>query len=174
MIKNRAYVLNTGEVAAAANQIVFDLFNPANSGEDVLIKAMYIVPKTDVAVTGVVSPKFDVFRTSAIGTSGTTVGYSATTAIRTITPLDSENVPPNGITARIVPTGGATSAAYLISEYPFSEETNAGTFVNAQINALGELAPIVLHQGQGFAVRQGSVASLNSYMFIVVFELETA
>ena len=170
---NRRYILNTDEVAVSASQNVFDLFNAAGSNDDVLIQAIYIVPKTDVAVTGLVSPRFDLFRTSSIGTSGQTVGYASTSAGRTITSLDSENVPNTAITARVTPGGGAATVAFLLNTYPFPEETSDAAQINSYQNILGDARPLVLHEGQGLVVKQGSVASVGSFTFIVVFELES-
>lgn len=164
------YILNTNEVASASSKIMFDLYNATGSGHKVKVNSLEIVVKTDVAVTGTLSPRYDIVRTSAIGTSGTSVGNnaSATTTASLISTDSSVSDLPTTITARVAPAAGATTLHWLGSAYPFSEETNAATYwVRNYLSA-----PIILAPGQGFSAKQGSVASVNSYIFIVTFEIE--
>lgn len=172
-MQNRKFILNTDELAVSASQICLDMYNPANSGDDVLVQAIYAIPKTDVAVTGVVSARFNIFRTTSAGTSGQSIGYAATSAGKTISPLDSENTYNSNITARVTPTGGAANGAFITHCYPFPEETADAAQSNSNQNILGEARPLVLHEGQGLAIKQGSVASVGSFTFIVVFELRS-
>lgn len=172
------YILSTDEIAGGANKVMFDIFN--NSGNEtppheLLLLAFYIAPKTDVAVTGAVSARFDAFRTTAIGTGGTSNSYAApvSSAIN-ITPMDStaSNLSGGSVSARSAPTGGATTSAWLFGDYVFPEETDAGVHVAQSLNLLPDgpqIEPFVLHPGQGMKVIQGSVASVNNFVFTLVF-----
>lgn len=173
------YMLNTGEIAGGASKVMMDLFNASNSGVDLIILAAYITPKTDVAVTGAVSAVFNLNRTTSIGTGGTGHSYKGSAPlVLNITPFDT-NQPalPPGVTARQAPTGGATPADWILSEYVFPEETNAAAITQQNIdilNASEQTPPIVLHAGQGIVFSQGSVASVNSYVFTIVFGVGSA
>jgi hypothetical protein len=168
------YVLNTDEIVAGANKLVLDLYNATSSGFNMFIVSWSVMPKTDVAVTGVVSARFDLHRTSAIGTSGTTVPYMGTDPTKaSVVSLDTNDSPlPTGITARTSLTGGATITSWLTSTFVHPEETNAASFVNQHLNVLQNITkinPVVCGPGQGILVKQGSVATLNNYVHQIVF-----
>lgn len=171
------YVLTTGEVAGSAGGVMFDLFN-ATGGQppqDVVLLGLYAIPKTDVAVSGVVSARFDVFRTRSAGGSGTGHSYqsSATNALN-ISPFDTlQSSLPSQISARQAPTQPVLND-WLQSTYVFPEETSAAAIAAQGIQLLPDgqgIPPFVLHPGQGLVVMQGTVASVNSYVFKLIFGL---
>jgi hypothetical protein len=167
-----AYRLMVSPVTAGASQIFFDLFNLAGSNKVAIVTAIHAVVRGDVAVTGAVAVEAHVFRTSAIGTGGVaaTADGSATNAA-TIVKADSGTATlPTGVTARRLPTAGATSANWLSTAYLFSEETNAAIYALQNQDLLRGKC-FAIKQGEGLAVRQGSVASVNDYGFIVDFVL---
>jgi hypothetical protein len=168
------YILNTGEITSGASKVFADLFNAVTSGSRVIVSGIYIKPKSDVAVTGVVSPKFGFYLTTAIGASGQNVAYASSSATAaSIIPLNSEQAPlPTGITARTSPTAGATIAVRLASTFAISEETNADATAQQYRNVLKQGTEIVLNPGQGLVVKQGSVASVNDYEFEIYFTVE--
>jgi hypothetical protein len=116
-----SYLLTVPPVTVAANQRAFDLFNGASSGLLLKMLGLWPVPASDVAVTGLVSARFDVLRTSAVGAAGTAATYKGTaTTAPTVNPLDTANPAlPAAVTARSVPTGGATPAGWLFPAYVF-------------------------------------------------------
>lgn len=170
-----SYCLLVPEVVAGANKVHLDIFNGSDSS--IMITDYYISTKTDVAVTGAVSARFDIHRTATIGTGGTVATYNGTSpSSPTIYPLSSSNpdLPVNYplITARSAPTGGAASTGWIYPVYQFSEETNAGTILQQYYNILAtadETQPLVITASQGLTVIQGSVASLNNYTHIIYF-----
>lgn len=169
-----SYLLWIPPQAAAANKIFFDLFNGTGSGKTVEVNGIWGLAKIDAAVTGAVAIEAQLQRTSAIGTGGTAVGSSTTNTTPGIAAKDPTNpAVPAQITARLVPTGGATVQAHLFSTYLFPEETNAGTQLQQYQNLLPsineETQPIVLPEGYGIRIAQGAVASLNSFGFLVDF-----
>lgn len=95
----------------------FDLWNATGSGKKLRIGGLWTIPKLDVAIVGAFSTRFDVFRTSAIGTGGTAWNSKSATqdvAGGTVWPLDENNAAlPAGVTARQFPTGGATKSRWL-------------------------------------------------------------
>lgn len=168
------YILNTGEITVGANKLMFDFFNASPSKKDILIFGIYAVAKGDVAVTGAVSARFDIYRTNTVGTGGTSNTYGSTAKnIANISPLDTNNPAlPTQINARQAPTGGCTIEDWILQHYSFTEETNAGIYTQQNVNILNgitDMEPFVLHQGQGLMAQQDTVASVNSFVFRVIF-----
>lgn len=169
-----SYLLWVPVQAAAANKIFFDLFNASGSGKTLEINGIWAIPKSDAAVTGAVAIELSVSRTNAVGTGGATVTTSTSAATGGIAKKDPNNASlPAQITARVVPTGGATVEALLFAAYIFPEETNAGTLLQQFQNLLPavneETQPILLPEGYGIRASQGTVASVNSYGFLIDF-----
>lgn len=162
--------------AVGASKIYFDLFN--NQASTVLrLRKLFAVVATDVAVTGTLGIRLDVMRTSAVGT-GSTAAVGPTSASKTAAafwPFTPGNTLPAGVTARTVPTGGATDQAWLFPSYVFTEETNMSSHLPQFMNLLPELTTeqsIELPQGSGLKVVQGTVASVGNVGFLVVFTVE--
>lgn len=162
--------------AVGASKIYFDLFN--NQASTTLrLRKLFAIVATDVAVTGVVGIRVDTMRTSSIGTGGTAaVGpASASKTAGAFWPFTPGNTLPAGVTARVVPTAGATDEAWLWPSYLFTEETNISSQVTQFFNLLPELTTeqsIELPTGKGLKVIQGSVASVGTVGFLVVFTIE--
>lgn len=161
--------------AAAANKIYFDLFN--TSANTLRLRKLFAIVATDVAVTGLVGVRADAMRTSAIGTGGTTATTTAS-ASKTAAAFW-PNAPgltlPAGITARAVPTAGATDEQWLWPSYLFTEETNLSAHIPQFFNLVPELSTeqtIELPTNKGLKVVQGSVASVGNVGFLVVFTIE--
>lgn len=131
---------------ASANTVHWDLFNADAS---VVVRVLSILqnPNITTAVTGV-AVDWLLERTTAVGTSGTTITpWLADTADAA---LDAD------ITCRSKPTGGATASTDLRSYSLSSEETNAATIQVAAQGGL-ELVPASLlpaHGGPGIVLRQ--------------------
>lgn len=171
------YTWWTPPVVVGASKLYGDLFNASGSGKILELRGLWAIPKSDVAVTGVVAIEVGLYRTSAVGTGGTAHTYnggSASTA-HVITPWDTVNAAlPAQVTARSVPTGGATISALYWAQYLFTEETNAATFVGAFTNLLPTATMnqrLTLNEGQGLLVKQGTVASVGSLALLGIFTL---
>lgn len=162
--------------AVGASKIYFDLFN--NQASTVLrLRKLFAVVATDVAVTGTLGVRVDVMRTSAVGTGGTAaVGpTSSSKTAAAFWPFTPGNTLPAGVTARTVPTGGATDQAWLFPTYLFTEETNVSSQVSQFFNLLPELSTeqsIELPTGNGLKVVQGTVASVGNIGFLAIFTVE--
>lgn len=172
-----SYMLFIPVIGAGASKIFFDLFNASGTGKKIEIQGLWAVVKTDVAVSGTVGVEIQVARTSAIGTGGTAASYPSTSFTTPgITPKDTNNAAlPAGITARSVPTGGASVAAAMWQNYLFTEETN----VSSQVTQFFNLFPVTtmdsqtftLNEGEGIRVAQGTVASTGSIGFLLDFSV---
>lgn len=170
-----SYMLFIPVQAVGASKIYFDIFNATGTGKKLEFQGMWAIVKTDVAVTGTLGVELQVSRTSAIGTGGTAAVYPSTSFTAAgFTPKDSTNAAlPAGVTARLVPTGGATVSAAIWQNYIFTEETN----VSSQISQFYNLFPVntmdsqtfTLNENEGIRVAQGTVASVGSIGFLVDF-----
>ena len=171
-----AFGLMIPPAAVGASKLYFDLFN--GSAANILrMRKLFAVVATDVAVTGALGVRLDVFRTSAIGTGGT----AATTAASTSTTapgfwaFNSNNALVSGVTAHTVPTGGATSQQFLFPSFVFTEETNMSSHIAQYYDllpALPGMQSVECNPGQGMKVVQGTVASVGTIGFLVIFTVE--
>ena len=151
---------------AAARTTHFDLFNAAASGVVLRVLGVYIVP-TLAAVTGV-GLTWEIIRTSAVGTGGTT---------RTPEKHDSGNAAlPGGVTSRSKPTGGATTSATLYYPNASSEETSPFAGLSSILNHVPQVGPdaqaLVLREGEGLKVDQTTSSSVGSTNIVIVFTVE--
>lgn len=162
--------------AVAANKVYFDLFN-SQASTTLRLRKLFPIVATDVAVTGVVGVRVDVMRTSTVGTGGT-AAVGPTSSSKTAAAFwtaTSGNTLPVGVTARVAPAGGATDESWLWPSYLFTEETNVSSQIAQFFNLLPELSTeqcIELPTGKGLKVVQGSVASVGSLGFMVIFTIE--
>lgn len=168
-MSNQIWTLFVPKQAVGANKDYFDLFNASGGTHKIEVSSIIPVVSGAVAVTGVVSVDLFLTKTSAIGTTGTAAtlqGTSLTAAtFSTVTPPP--GVMPTGITARLTPGGGATTGAVLRWTTVFTEETNAGTYINKEMVNQN----IILPNGVGLKVIQGGVASVGNIGFNVTFGL---
>ncbi len=174
------YLYATPAAAAGASKLYFDLFNAAGSGKVIDVRGIWLIAKTDVAVTGAVAIRVDLYRTSAVGTGGTAHSYkSATIDVGggNICPMDTTNAElPAQITARWLPTAGATISEWLIPTYGLGEEAaTSQAYMTQYQNLLPMLTwgqRFALREGQGLLAKQGTVASAGSIGFLVAFTME--
>ncbi len=170
------YSLFIPHQTAGANVIHFDLWNGAGSASWLKLHCVQPVVSGEVAVTGAVSVALFLERTSAIGTSGTAATYEGTDpTATTISGIDTTQRCSPSITARRLPTGGATAGAVLDHCNVFTEETNAGAYavsINlARPSGLTDVPAVTIREGSGVRVVQGSVASVGEVGYNVVFEV---
>lgn len=156
---------------AAARTTHFDLFNATGSGVILEIWGIYIIP-TLVAVTGA-GLTWEIIRTSAVGTGGTTL---------TPRPAETTNTAlPAGVTARLKPTGGATTDHVLLSPNTSSEETSPYAGMASQLNHLaglmgssmgGPTQPLVIRENEGIKIDQTTNSAVGSTNVVVIFSRE--
>ena len=174
-MQDKEYVLLTGDISVGASKQYVDLFNSSASGQIVYIDKVYIRPTSDVAVSGVVSARFNLLRTSTVATSGQSIGYaSASETAATIYPLNSRQPAlPSGITARTLPVGGSTVTARIGTAMAFPEETNAAVTLSQNLDVL-KADRIVLNPNEGILIKQGTVATVGSFEIEIHFSVEEA
>ncbi len=174
------YFYNVPAQAVGASKLYCDMFNAAGSGKILDIRGIWIIPKTDVAVVGALGIRVDLYRTSAVGTGGTAAAYKSPTpdvAGGNIMPMDTTNAAlPAQITARALPTGGATISEWMFASYTLGEETPTSmAFMTQYQNILPVLnwgQKLALNEGQGILLKQGTVASTGSIGFLVAFTVQ--
>lgn len=165
------WVVNTGNTAhvAAARTTLIDLFNASGSGKILRVTGIYVIPAL-AAVTGV-GQTYEVIRTSAVGTGGSTA---------TPQTFDTDNTAlPGQVTARTKPTGGATTSATLLFLNGSSEETSTYAAMASQLNHIpngGDFGIaetcLILREGQGVKVDQTTNSSVGNVNVCVVFTVE--
>jgi hypothetical protein len=160
--------------AGGAAKDHFDIFNASGSGVLLELRGLWAMPSIIAAVTGTLSPDFDLYRTSAVGTGGATIGYKQA-AFPSISPMDTNNANlPAGVTMRGAPTGGATVSEALFTSYVTQEETQAGAQLMQWQNLLPETAMgqrYTAREGQGFKFRQITAGAAQNFSFFGVFTL---
>ena len=162
--------------AVGASKLFGDIFNAVGSGKIIEVRGIWAIPDTDTAVAGALGIQILLLRTSAVGTGGTAPTYNGGTAetTGTIIPQDTNNSAlPAQITARALPTGGATISAFYWGQFVCGEE--AATSM-AYITGFQNLLPIgvmtqriTLREGQGILLKQGPVAATGNMCFLILF-----
>ncbi len=151
--------------AGAQNQRTIDIFNASGSGVIVKVRKAFIQCNL-AAITGV-GHQFDMIRTSAVGTGGTTL---------TGRPSDSTNAAiPAQVTARSSATGGATESFVFFSASVDPEETRPGAALMGMINWVPEgpnVQEIVCREGEGILVKQitNNTAGIWGCLLVVTIE----
>lgn len=169
-----AYRMYVSSSAVGAGQVHFDLFNATGSGKTMIVTSIRPVPNLDTAVTGVVSIRLYLTRTTAVGTGGTAATAEGTSLTATTISQFSaaDSAPPAQVTARLRPTGGATAGAVLGEVQVAPEETNGSFgYMAPMLDMVGHPNGVTVATNTGIRVVQGSVASVGSVGFIVDFSL---
>lgn len=168
-------------VTTAAATDFFDIFNAAGSGKVIRVRGLWPVIQVTAASAVVPSWEFHLYRTSAVGTGGVAGTYNSATAPSTggvnITPLDSTaSALPAQITARSLPTAGATAQHFVFPLLLTSEETNPAAYLFQGINFIPELAhdqPLEIQEGQGLKLRQvtATASTGTNFGWLMAFTL---
>ena len=160
--------LSTPSNALVAPTTLIDIFNAAGSGVSLKIRKLFF-QQVYVATTGT-NVSFDIVKTSAVGTGGTAVVPRSADS--------TDPALPAGVTARAVPTGGATNNfVYTTVGTLFGEETDIPSRAAWGINALAEgneLKELTLNEGEGFAVKKtvGAVTTSGTWQLLVVMSVQ--
>lgn len=164
--------------AVGANKLFADVFNASGSGKIIELRGIWAISDTDTAVTGALGIELLLLRTSAVGTGGTAPTYNGGSASSTgtIIPFDTANSAlPAQITARALPTGGATISAFFWSQFvPGEEAATSQAYMTAFQNLLPHTIAgqrITLREGQGLLIKQGAIAATGNLAFLTVFTL---
>lgn len=172
-----AYRLFVPAQAVGASLVYFDLFNASGSCAELEVLTVLPVVYGSTAVSGLVAVDLYLTRTSSIGTGGTAATSEGTSlSAATFTSLNNSQTLNASVTARLTPGGGATAGAVVASRSVSTEETNAGSYIQALdlIRAGYDSNPaLIVRQGTGIRVIQGSVASVGSIGFEVTFRFSS-
>ena len=174
------YYYATPAAVVGASKLYVDLFNAAGSGKVIDIRGIWVIPKTDAAVVGALGIRVDLYRTSAVGTGGTAWAYKSATpdvAGGSVWPCDTANAAiPAQITARHLPTGGATIAGWIFPTYSLGEEAaTSQAYMSQYQNIMPALTwgqKFTIREGEGILLKQGIVASAGNVGFLIAFTLE--
>ena len=174
------YFYCTPGAAVGASKLYLDLFNATGSGKIIDVRGIWIIPKTDVAVVGALGIRIDLYRTSAVGTGGTVAAYKSATpdvAGGNINPSDTNNAAlPAQITARHLPTGGATIAQWLFATFSLGEETaTSQSYMSQYQNILPNLVwgqKLAIRENSGILLKQGTIAATGTIGFLIAFTVE--
>ncbi len=166
-----SYVFFIKSSAGAAAKDHFDIFNAAGSTSVVELRGLWVMPNLIAAVAGTVSPDFDLYRTSTIGT-GTAMPYKGAT-FPNISPMDTANAAlPAAVTMRHTVTAGATAAEALFSVFVTQEEIQAGAQLGQFYNVMPETAigqRLAIRAGEGVKLRQITAGVAQNFAFFGIF-----
>lgn len=169
-----AYIGFIPAQAAGASKVYFDLFNATGSGVMLRVKSVEVIKDGSVAVTGALSIKLYLTRTTAIGTGGTAATTeSASLTAPGLNKMNPANANlPAGVTLRSAPTGGATAGSVIGEVHVFPEETSASSYeyIDFLIAEAADIQPLFVPENTGIRVVQGSVASVGNTGFNIIFE----
>ena len=128
-----AYLYCSPPVPAAVGKVYLDLFNAAGSGKVVDVRGLWLVPKIDVALTGLVAVRGDLYRTTTAGTGGAAaVRDNAASAAPDPAGgafskyAESDPDLPALVTARVAPAGGAALGRWLLPWQPKARDYSKG------------------------------------------------
>jgi hypothetical protein len=175
------YLYQAPRVTTAAATDYFDLFNATGSGFTLKILGLWSIIQIVAATAFTAAWQWSVIQTSAVGTGGTGHGFEgaaapATGVINISRVDDADAVLPAQITARSIPTGGATAQKFLFDMWLLPEETLATTIDMAFWNAIPVGRAVkepIIPQNKGLKVRQvTAVASTNmNFGWLLAFGL---
>jgi hypothetical protein len=163
-----AYTGNTAHVAAARTALL-DIFNATGSGKIVEVVGIFIIP-AQTAVAGI-GQTYELVRTTAVGTGGTTLTPAG---------FDANNIAiPAQVTVRTKPTGGATAGTTLALVNGSSEETSPYAAMASQLNHVPmanvhgpNQNGIVIRENTGLRIDQTTNSSIGNVNVMVCFTLE--
>ncbi|MBI2476298.1 MAG: hypothetical protein HYV67_03580 [Candidatus Taylorbacteria bacterium] len=169
------YSWQSNSVGGASKKMI-DIFNASGSGKILKITRISLYARQTAAVVGNTTP-FEVYRTSAVGTGGTTI---------TADKYDSSDAAvPAQITARDGPTGGATlSGGALLAPLLGTEELGDGTYyghfrragvaLNTPyvFNGSTTERQLTIREGEGITIQNGPLAATGNVVIIVEGTLE--
>ena len=155
------------------SEVFWDLFNAAGSGYTIAVSSVRPIVSGAVAVTGVVGIDLFLTFTSAIGTAGTAATRTGTSftasTFGSVNPVYGEL--PGDITARRLPTGGATVDNLITMTEVFGEETSTGLYLEKEMLTGNFPEEILIPEGFGIQVAQGAVAATGNVAFMIHFAL---
>jgi hypothetical protein len=175
------YLYQAPRVTTAAATDYFDLFNATGSGKKIKILGLWSIIQIAAAAAFTAAWQWSVIQTSAVGTGGTAHAFEGAAAPATgnlnISRVDDNDAAlPAQITARSIPTGGATPQKFLFDMWLFPEETLATTIDMAFWNAIPVGRAVkepIIPENKGLKVRQiTATASTNmNFGWLLAFGL---
>lgn len=152
--------------APAASKVHWDLFNASGTGVTLEVHGIYVGFNSDVAIAQALGIRFDLHRTSDIGT-GSAIPNEQTTITNTFAAIDPADIgsKPAGVTARAAPSPAPTLTAWIGQTYLSTEEINSslgayvGPFQNMiRYEQMDDMRQLTIPENQGIALRQGPVS----------------
>ena len=170
-VRTYPYRLFIAKSPTGQDEVFFDLFNAEASGVDLRIISVRPIVSGAVAVTGLLGIDLFLTFTSAIGTMGTAATRTGTSL--TASTFGATNPKPGeldgNITARRLPTGGATTAAFITMSQVFTEETDPATYLDKDLLTGNFPEELIVPADTGIQVKQGVVASVGNIAFMIHF-----
>ena len=166
--KNQTWMIQTGFTPCTTSTKFIDFFNATGSGK--IVRILQIGLQKDMsAITGV-PLRFDLLRTTAVGTGAATAAVA----------IDlSNSALPAEITARIKPPAGATLSTLIVSRMYHSEETNVAAQIQeahpywpamALYDGSGQI--LTLRENQGITLQQITTSIVGLYNVYILFTVE--
>lgn len=179
------YGLNIPQLGAAANAYQWELFNHPSSGKTLVVRGVWPIPQLDTANAAGVFPRFEFYRTTAVGSGGTaSVAFeSANTIAANFFRLDPGDASLSShISCRTkltsIVTGTFLFPNYINSAMSLTQAAFPGSAVAAlqqNINLVPQREfgeELVVRVGTGIAARQGTVAAAGNIGWLIEFTVD--
>jgi hypothetical protein len=180
------YTVQLPQIDGAANRYHWELFNGATSGLTLTVRYVAGASSSDTITTNNLANRFDLFRTTALSSGGTAfTTESSSTASANFCRWDTnDSALPSTVTLKTVVTS-ITTGAWLCPRFVTAALGVASRWDVTMADRLNWLAgeatddpgvewlsskPFVLRPGQGLAIRQGTVVSARSFVWLLEFE----
>lgn len=178
------YGLNIPQLLVGANVYHWEFFNHPSSGKTVVVKGIWPIPELSQANAGIVVPRFELFRTTAVSSGGTaSTSESNTTTVANFFRLNPTDTSLSSHISAKTRLTSITTGTFLWPCYVASAVSALiGGAVNAAVAAQMQgmnLIPqrefgqeLTIPPAQGIVMRQGTVASVGSVGWLLEFTID--
>jgi len=179
------YGLNIPQLLCGANVYHWELFNHPSSGKTLTVRGIWPIPELSQANAGIVTPRFETFRTTASASGGTaSAAFESSSTILAnffrMNPNDASLSSHISCRTRLtsITTGTFLWPCYVASNVSAligGADANATAALMQGINLIPQREfgqELTIPPAQGIAVRQGTVASVGSVGWLIEFTVD--
>lgn len=181
------YGLSIPYLPTAANGYHWELFNHPSSGKTLTVRGVWAIPQLDTALATGVYPRYEMYRTTAVGSGGTASAAfeSATTILANFFRMDTGDASLSShVSCRTKLTSITTGTALWSQHVPsiisvggtgaaYPAGSDAAIFQTLNLIPQREFGEeLVVRVGTGLATRQGTVAATGNVAWLIQFTVD--